>query len=98
VVVYIAYADYEFSVKQTRRQCSDLPLSDLIISFIVGMCILLCVLTNHKSKPSFATIRKYALLCGLHKRPSSSDVIQNIKKKVTIRYFLLDILYYMIIT
>jgi hypothetical protein len=54
------------------------------------------ILRITRQKPSFATICKYALLCALHnhdmfrpsyKRPSSGDyhVIQNIKKKVTIR-------------
>jgi hypothetical protein len=31
--------------------------------FIVGVCILLRVLSNHKIKPSFATIDKYNFAC-----------------------------------
>jgi hypothetical protein len=44
-----------------------LVLHCLIVDIrVVGMCILLRVLSNHKTKPSFALIRKYAFLCAIH--------------------------------
>jgi hypothetical protein len=40
--------------------------SDIFIFFIVGVCILLCVLSNYKIKPSFATTSNTCfILCSL---------------------------------
>jgi hypothetical protein len=59
-----------------------LKANNLTAIFIVGVCILLHVLLNHKIKYSFSMITCF----DLHKRPSSGDffVTQNIKKRVTI--------------